>query len=107
MQSSEKSPDDIAKNAKEVGQDAVDKAKGVASDAMTAAREAAASSNAYIDDAIEAARRKFNEGKSQVTQTADYVVKAINDEPVKAVLVIAAVSSLLTALFITALRNRD
>ncbi len=107
MQSSEKSPDEIANDAKEVGRDAADKAKGVAADAMKVANDAVASGKAYVQDALGGAGKKFGEVRSQVTQTTDCLVKAINDEPVKAVLVTAAVSSLITAFFLTALRDRD
>lgn len=107
MDNLDKSAETLASEANQVGRDAAAKAKGLAADAVKSAKDASASGKAYVEDALDAASEKLDHVKSQVTETADYLAKVINDEPVKAVLVTAVVSSLITALFLTALRDRD
>ena len=92
-----KSPNQIADDAKQVGQDAVTKAKGVGSDAKQVANDAVDSGKAYAQDAVNAVGKKIDNVKSQVSQTTDALTKAINEEPVKAVLIAAVVSPVLTA----------
>lgn len=99
------SPEQVADDAKQVGEDAVNKARGVAADAKRVANDALDTGRAYAKDAVNAAGKKIDSVKSQVTQTTDYLTKAINDEPVKAVLIAAAVSSVITALLISATRS--
>ena len=82
-----KSPEQVADQAKQVGQDAADTGR------------------AFARDAVNAAGKKIDSAKSQLSQTTDYLTQAIHDEPVKAVIISAAVSSLLTALVIAALRT--
>jgi len=105
MDDSNQSPDQLADDAKQVGQDAVNKARGVASDATDVARDAVATGRAYAKDAVNAAGKKIDSAKSQISQTTDYLTKAINDEPVKAVLITAVVSSLITALLLSTTRR--
>ena len=96
-----------ANDAKQAAQDALGKAKDVASDAKQAADDALDTGKAYAQDAVNAAGRKIDSVASQWTQTTDALTKAINDEPVKAVIIAAAVSSVLTALLVAAMRNND
>lgn len=111
MQTSEKTPDDNASQAKRTGEDATGQvknaAKNAAADIQSTADDAMATGKAHVQDAIKAASKQFDTVKSQVSQTTDYLTKAINDEPVKAVVVTAIVSSVLTALVLSALRDRD
>ena len=100
-----KSPDQVADDAKQLGEDAVSKAKGIALDAKRVAGQAVGTGRAYAKDAVNAAGRKIDEAKSQVGQAADYLTKAINDEPVKAVLIAAGLSAAITALLISAMQN--
>jgi ElaB/YqjD/DUF883 family membrane-anchored ribosome-binding protein len=100
-----KTPDQVADDAKQVGEDAVNKAKGVASDAKRVAIQAVDTGRAYAKDAVNAAGKKIDAAKSQLGQTADYLTKAINDEPVKAVLITAALSSVITALLVSSIRS--
>ncbi|MEJ8852182.1 hypothetical protein [Variovorax rhizosphaerae] len=100
-----KSPDQVADDARQVGKDAVDKAKGLASDAKRVANDAVDTGRAYAKDAVNAAGKKIDAAKSQLDQTAQYLTKAINDEPVKAVLISAALSAVITALLISAVRG--
>lgn len=102
-----KSPDQVADDAKQVGQDAVNKAKGVAADANQVTRDAANTGKVYARDAVNAAGKKIDDVKSQLTQTTDALTKAINDQPVKAVLITAVISSVLTALLVIAARSDD
>ncbi|MEJ8822747.1 hypothetical protein WKW80_12005 [Variovorax humicola] len=101
-----KSPDQLADDAKQVGQDAVNKAKGVAADAKQVAQDAVATGRAYATDAVNAAGKKIDSVKSQLSQTTDYLTKAINDDPLKAVLITAVVSSLISALLVSTMRSR-
>lgn len=111
MQNSEKTPDHNASQAKRTGEDATGQvknaAKNAAADIQSTADDAMATGKAYVQDAIKAASKQFDTVKSQVSQTTDYLTKTINDEPVKAVVVTAIVSSALTALVLLALRDRD
>ncbi|MEJ8859974.1 hypothetical protein WKW79_35875 [Variovorax robiniae] len=100
-----KSPDQVADDARQVGKDAVDKARGVASDAKRVANDAVDTGRTYAKDAVNAAGKKIDAAKSQLDQTAQYLTKAINDEPVKAVLITAALSAVVTALLISAVRG--
>ena len=101
------SADRAADEAKQFGRDAANKAQGLASEAKSAAGDAIDSGRAYARDAVDAAGTKINHMKSQFDQTCDYVTKAIHDEPVKAVLITAVVSSLLTALVAAAIANEE
>ena len=101
-----KSPDQLADDAKQVGQDAVNKAKGVAADAKQVAQDAVATGRVYATDAVNAAGKKIDSVKSQLSQTTDYLTKAINDDPLKAVLITAVVSSLISALLVSTMRSR-
>ena len=101
-----KSPDQLADDAKQVGQDAVNKAKGVATDAKEVAQDAVATGRAYATDAVNAAGKKIDSVKSQLSQTTDYLTKAINDDPLKAVLITAVVSSVISALLVSTMRSR-
>ena len=60
---------------------------------------------AYAKDAVNAAGKKIDAAKSQLHQTAQYLTKAINDEPVKAVLITAALSAVITALLVSSIRS--
>jgi ElaB/YqjD/DUF883 family membrane-anchored ribosome-binding protein len=100
-----KSPDQLADDAKQVGHDAMNKAESVASDSKQVAKDAVATGRAYATGAVNAAGKKIDSMKSQLHQTTDYVTKAINDEPVKAVLITAVVSSLITALLVSTMRS--
>lgn len=102
-----KPPGQVANDAQQMGQDAVTKAKAVASDAMKVGSDAVDTGRAYAKDAVNAAGQKIDGVKSQLTQTTDSLVKAINDEPVKAVLIASVASSVLTALLILAMRSDD
>ena len=120
-----KTPNQVANDAQQVGKDAIDTAKGgasgsaqagknmadkassVASDAKKVASDAVDTGRAYAKDAVNAAGKKIDSVKSQFDQSCEYVVQAINNEPVKAVLITAVVSSVLTALLASALRSND
>ncbi|AMM25990.1 hypothetical protein AX767_17740 [Variovorax sp. PAMC 28711] len=69
--------------------------------------DAADTGRAYAKDAVNATGKKIDSVKSQLSQTTDALTKAIHDEPVKAVLITAVVSSVLTALVIAAIRGED
>ena len=107
MSEFDKSPDQVANDAKAVGQDAKSKAKDLASDAKSIASDAIDSGRAYAREAVNAAGRKIEGAKSQLSQSCEFVTKAIHDDPVKAVVVTAVLSSLITALLVTALRSDD
>lgn len=77
--------------------DSTDRIKGAANEAVDAGK-------AYAKNAVNSAGKKLNATRSQLSEACDSVVKAINDEPVKAVVATAVVSSLLTALLVSALR---
>ncbi|WP_077003422.1 hypothetical protein [Variovorax sp. KK3] len=100
-----KSTDQVADEAKQVGQDAVDKAKGIASDARQVVDDAVDTGRAYAQEAVNEAGKKIRGVKAQANQTADYLTHAIQQDPVKAVLITAVISSLLTALVVSAVRN--
>lgn len=101
------SRDSLANDAKQAGQEAVSKAKGMASDASDIAEDVADTGRAYAKDAVNATGKKIDSAKSQLLQTTEYLTKAIHAEPVKAVLIAAAVSSALTALVIVAARSDE
>ena len=105
MNDFDKSPDQVADEARQVGQDAVYKAKSIGADAKQVANDAVDAGRAYAKGAVSAVGKKMGDVKSQLTHTTDYVTKAINDEPVKAVVVTALISSLITALLISAMRT--
>ncbi|MEJ8851840.1 hypothetical protein [Variovorax rhizosphaerae] len=105
MDDSNKSPEQVADDAKQVGEDAVKKAKGVATDVKRVANDAVDTGRTYAKDAVNAAGKKIDAAKSQLDQTAQYLAKAINDEPVKAVLITAALSAVITALLISAIQS--
>ena len=111
MQSPEKTPDQIAGQAKRAGEDAAGQvknaAKSAAIDIQSTTDDAATTGKAYVQEVLKTAGKQFEMVKSQMGQTTDYLAKAINDEPVKAVVVTAILSSVLTALLLSALRDRD
>ncbi|WP_076999109.1 hypothetical protein [Variovorax sp. KK3] len=105
MDDIQKSPEQVADEAKQVGEDAVNKAKGLASDAKQVVNDAVTTGRAYAQDAVNEAGKKIRGVKAQATQTADYLSEAIHQDPVKAVLVTAVISSVLTALVLSSLRS--
>jgi RES domain-containing protein len=105
MNDYQKSPDQVATEAKQVGQDAVNKAKGLASDAKHVVDDAVDAGRAYAQDAVNEAGKKIRGVKAQAAQTADYLTEAIHQDRVRAVLVTAVISSVLTALVVSSLRS--
>jgi len=99
------SPHQAAEGAEQFGHAASNNAKEIASDLKQVAGEAAATTRAYAKDAVNAAGKKIEDLKGQVGQSTDYIVKAINEDPVKAVLIAAAVSSVVTAVLLSATRS--
>jgi len=99
--------DQMMADAQQVGEEAVDKARGVASDAKRVVKDAANTGRTYAMEAVNAAGKKIDSVKTQMGQTTEYLTKAINDEPVKAVLITAALSAGLTALLISATRGNS
>lgn len=74
-------------------------------DASHDGSDAAGSTKTYAQNAVNATGRRISDAQSQLTAIQDAVQKAIHDDPVKAVAVTALVSSALTALFFSLLRN--
>ena len=107
MQTPENTPDQSGRQAKQAQAHVADQIEDAAKDAKSTTNDAVATGKAYVQDALKAAGKQFDTVKSQAMQTTDYLAKAINDEPVKAVVVTAIVSSALTALLLSALRDRD
>ena len=99
------SPHQAAEGAEQFGHAASNNAKEIASDLKQVAGEAAATTRAYAKDAVNAAGKKIQDLKGQAGQSTDYIVKAINEDPVKAVLIAAAVSSVVTAVLLSATRS--
>jgi ElaB/YqjD/DUF883 family membrane-anchored ribosome-binding protein len=71
------------------------------------ADEAVDAGRTYAKDAVNATGKKIDDVKWQFSQSTDFLTKAIHDEPVKAVVVTAVISSVLTALVIAAVRGED
>lgn len=107
MEQDSKSAEQVADDAKVVGQDALNKARAVANDAKTVAGDAYETGKTYARDAVNAAGKKIEGAKSRMTDTCDSVVKAINDEPVKAVVIAAVAGSILGALLVASMRSND
>lgn len=77
----------------------------LAADTMHLAEDALDAGRAYAQGAVDSTGRRLSEAKSQFTATAERLTRAINEEPVKAVFIAAAVSSILTAVVVIALRS--
>ncbi|MBN8750962.1 Uncharacterised protein [Xylophilus ampelinus] len=90
-------PPDQQRNDEHSSNDSNGGVKGAATEAVDAGK-------AYAKNAVNSAGKKLNATRSQLSDACDSVVKAINDEPVKAVVATAVVSSLLTTLLVSALR---
>ncbi|MDN4592255.1 hypothetical protein DBA29_27675 [Xenophilus aerolatus] len=90
-------PSDRKRDNEHISNDSNESVKGVATEADDAGK-------AYAKNAVNSAGKKLHATRSQLNDACDSVVKAINDEPVKAVVATAVVSSLLTALIMSALR---
>lgn len=96
-----------ASSFKDLGKRASDRVGTVASEAEAAVSDAVETGRAYAKDAVNAAGKKIDGAKSQLAKSCDDLTRAIYDEPVKAVVITAVVSSLLTALLMSALRSDD
>lgn len=102
--------------AKQLGRDAVDSASAYASDAKQTARDAVDTGKAYAKDAVDAGKsyaqgavnaagRKINDLKDQVGKATEQGAAYVADQPVRSVLIAAAGGALLTAFFLTLMRN--
>lgn len=107
MDDSDKTADQATSDAAQLGKSAVDNAASVASDAKQATSNAIADGREYAKQAVNAAGKKITDFQSQLDQGREYLVKTINEDPVRAVVIAGAVSSLLTALLMSALRSDD
>lgn len=96
----------IAGDVRHLSQEAADKAKDAALGLKGMAESAADAGRTYARDAVNATGKKIDSAKSQVDQIADYLTLSVNADPVKAVLLTAALSAVLTAVFLAALNGR-
>ena len=69
------SSDQLTDDAKQAGQDAVNKVRGVATDAKRVAQDAVATGRSYATDAVNAAGRKIDSVKSPTNTPADYCIQ--------------------------------
>ncbi|MDM0010597.1 hypothetical protein QTI51_37765 [Variovorax sp. J22G73] len=96
--------DDANNSSSKVTSDSNDKIISGTSDAKHVVTDAVASGRAFAEDAVKVANKNIDALKSQLVRGRQCLTEAINDEPVKAVLITAVVSSMLTALLLSARR---
>jgi hypothetical protein len=95
-----------AQDVKRMGQDVADGAKDAALGLAGMAESAADAGRSYAREATNAAGKKLDGAKTHVDQLANYLTLSINADPIKAVVVTAGLSALLTALFVASLGGR-
>lgn len=105
MDDANDSPSKVAADSNPAGHNTNDKTVRGTSDAKPVVTEAVASGQVFAKDALEVASKNVNALKSQLVRGRQRLTEAINDEPVKAVLITVVVSSLLTALLLSARRS--
>lgn len=90
---------------KQAAQEAADRAKDVVAGVKDVAGYAADTGRAYARDAMNAASKNLDATKTRANQAADYLTLSINADPVKAVLITAAISALVTGLLLAVLNG--
>lgn len=104
MNDSNEWPRQLAKDAEQLGQDAADKAKEMVSGLKELANQATDTGRTYAEDAINATG--IATAKTKIDLIADYLTLSINADPIKTVLVTAALSALVTSVLISAIGSR-
>lgn len=95
-----KTPKEVTEDAKKVANESVTKLREVASDTKAVASDAVDTAKSYAKSAVNATGQKLSSMNEQISDCCHSVVNAINRDPMKAVLVTAAVSAAVTALAI-------
>lgn len=94
---------DNSSKPEQIADEALGKLRGAAADAKAAASDAVDSGKNYAKAAVNEAGKKISSAGSGMGDACDALIAAIHKEPVKAVLVTAALSAALTALVISVL----
>lgn len=94
-----------ANTMRQAAQEAAEKARDVVAGMKETAGYAADTGRAYARDAMNAASKNLDATKARASQAADYLTLSVNADPIKAVVITAALSALVTGLVLMVLNS--